>query len=411
MTVKPSHMVQVVVLFVQYLVLLGTLPIPWGQASVVLGLFRASDTTFAAFGSHIGSLSCILSSLSLEERTGIPLAILRQLVTLFAPLVLFILAVLLDTLFWWVMQCSCCWRWQRRPQQTSANKAIRCWRELQQKLPVMVLVVVFFSFPFLVRMALGFFACIRLDSANLQTDPYPQYAQAFASHGYWINDMSQACYEGWHLRWAIAMGVPCVAVLCLGIPAAIVLWLYSHDPQLSDVKFKAKYGFLYNNFRPRMYCFEAVRALQTVFVVSISAFRYTLQPFYATLCMNQAFALSCVLQLGCRPFASRLLHFMQLMGLACLYCITTLALTVFTVDVSSGSAYQQFVGALVLAVSIAYMCWCVGTVAWESKHLWMKVWYLLPCSKKPKPVQAGGPGESIPTAKDAKPASTSTASV
>jgi hypothetical protein len=95
--------------------------------------------------------------------------------------------------------------------------------KLLKRLPMMCIVTFFFSYPFLVRLSLGMFACVQLDRSDDSEDPYPQFAVANASRGYWVHAMQQACFEGWHLPWALGLGLPCVLVFSLGTPLALLI--------------------------------------------------------------------------------------------------------------------------------------------------------------------------------------------
>lgn len=399
---KPSHMLHVVIMLGQYLLLISTLPLDWPQTLDTT--LRAFSTVFGAFGGHAASLDCILQGLG--HVTSVPVAITRQLATLFAPPAMFVAVVLLN-LVWWGGKCLL---YQLLMLTAPLHTVKKLSRTLglqtkpvsMAKLLVTALVVLGVSYPFLVRMSLGFFACIPLDNPRSPVDPYPQYAVANALHGYWVNDMQQACWSGYHLRWGLFMGIPCVAVFCIGIPVAIVLWLSGHtEASESDPQFKERYGILYRNFRPNRFWFESVLRLVMSAVCAISAFRYTLGSYYATLLMNGAFGSYCGLQLVLKPYNSNILSRMQLLAFLCLYFVTYTALTLFTVDTDAGTRYKQAAGIIALACVVAYLLWCVILIAGHSKQLIMQVvGCLVPCFKKP---QAGLPtslAESLPTTKD-----------
>lgn len=75
--------------------------------------------------------------------------------------------------------------------------------------------------------------------------------QAQADHGWWASDLQAACYTGWHKVLVLALGIPCILLLCLGIPVVtgalpVHAW---RTGQLHSPGFQAKYGFLYWRYR------------------------------------------------------------------------------------------------------------------------------------------------------------------
>ena len=139
------------------------------------------------------------------------------------------------------------------------------------------------------RVALGFFACVSLDNADAVGDPFPQYATANATHGYWVHSMDQACWQGWHLKWALGLGLPCLVIFCVVIPAALLIGLLSHKSKLGSASFRSHFGLLYRNYRQERYCWEGAMAVQTVLLVAVSVFRYTVGSYYAALLLNALF--------------------------------------------------------------------------------------------------------------------------
>ena len=113
------------------------------------------------------------------------------------------------------------------------KRAVKAWRrgevfrghasQLWRKLRVALLVVAFYAYPTLVKASLNFFACLRIDSKS--KEPYPQYAVLNHTAGYWVQDIQQECFAGWHMDWALGFGVPAVVILCLNVPACLCLFL------------------------------------------------------------------------------------------------------------------------------------------------------------------------------------------
>lgn len=90
-----------------------------------------------------------------------------------------------------------------------------------RKVPVTILVLVFYAYPTLVKASLIFFACHGIDVAG--QGPYTEYATATHPRGYWMADLQQACYVGWHKAWALGLGFVSLLVVCVVCPVG--LWL------------------------------------------------------------------------------------------------------------------------------------------------------------------------------------------
>jgi hypothetical protein len=68
-------------------------------------------------------------------------------------------------------------------------------------------------------------------------------------HGYWAEDLDVKCYQGWHLTLVLALGVPGVLLVCIGVPATLVLLLFHSGLQRNQLKPVYKLGFLLACYR------------------------------------------------------------------------------------------------------------------------------------------------------------------
>ena len=79
--------------------------------------------------------------------------------------------------------------------------------------------------------------------------------QATWQHGYWVLDMSNKCFHGWHLTFALTVGLVSVLLFCIGIPLATLLvlaWKVCISRQsLDDPQVIHDAGFLYQSFKYR----------------------------------------------------------------------------------------------------------------------------------------------------------------
>jgi hypothetical protein len=361
-TVRPSDMLKLVILFLQYLVIISSLAVPWPNSLPVF--FKFIKFIFGAFNGQIVSLDCLLMGLSGSWTT--PVAVQAQLFVLIAPLALlaavFLLSIAKQAVLCVVAKCRGCSRTARGFCQEASVL-------LAAKLPVMCIVVLFFAYPSLVRMSLGFFACLPLDNAHAASDPYPQYAIANASQGYWVLAMQQACWEGWHRNWASALGIPCTLLFCLVVPCALIGSMAWNKKRLNQHSFRSRFGFLYRNFRESRCWWEGVLAVQTMLLVSVAVFRYTLGGYFSMLLVNVMFGMSAALQLLFKPYASPKLHRLQLSAIACLYITSYFALSLFSVDVHSPLRYKEVISGCVLLINACFLGWCCFLILKESQPI------------------------------------------
>jgi hypothetical protein len=205
------------------------------------------------------------------------------------------------------------------------------------------------------------FACLKLDEAG--KGAFPEHAIATAPFGYFVQDMQQACYQGWHLGWSLGLGVVCTLMFCVGLPASLLWYLRRNRQRLNDPAFQAHFGFLYADYRPDRCCWEVLVAARTVVLVCIAVFASVLGAYYAAVMFVVVFHISLVLQLSGRPFAFAQPHRIQLAALGCLDLTACITLTFFTVNGGKTSAalstYKEVAGAVTLAIHAAFISWCV----------------------------------------------------
>lgn len=340
---RVSDTIKTLMLYLNYVVIFSSLRIDWPKSLSVL--YVATSWLLSSSTGEALSLDCLLP-------TGgpLPLALQRTLVNLFVPF-LVTAAVVLVFVASWALGPVLCRR--RRPTAFCARVAV--------KLPTALLVCLYLFFPGLLRVAWGMFACLKLDEPGKQ--PYAAYAIATAPFGYWVQDLDQACYTGWHLAWSLGLGLVSVLLFCVGVPLAILLWLVSNRSRLSKPEFHMHYAFLYADFTGSTYYYEAVAAARTVLLVCVAVFASVVGPYYAVVMFVVIFHTALVLQLSLRPFAFAQLHNTQLAALGCLDLTGCVTLTFFAVGFDTVShsvgVYKEIAGAILLAVHATFICWCL----------------------------------------------------
>jgi hypothetical protein len=390
-SLKPSDLIKVLILFLQYLVIVSSLSVPWPTA--LSYLFRGAKFVFAASNGQLGSVSldCMLS-----QSSHVPVSVQRQLLCLVAPIGILAGVVLLSAAKGLAVRAVHVLR--RRPTSTAFRRGsstsssgtsassgssgvqshlVFVGSKLLQKLPLMCIVTFFFAYPFLVRVSLGMFACLQLDVTSNPDDPYPQFAVANASRGYWVHAMHQACFEGWHLPWALGLGLPCVLLFCVATPSLLFIGLTVYKAKLQHASVKAHFGFLYRPYVEKRCWWEGVMTIQTMLLVTVSVFRYTLGGYYSALLVTLLFAGMATLQLIFKPFASRQLHIMQLVATGCLYLNGCIAQSLFSVDKESSPVFRELIGGIGVLINVGFLGWCCYRILAESQQFMGRVFRAL----------------------------------
>jgi hypothetical protein len=215
----------------------------------------------------------------------------------------------------------------------------------------------FVMYPNMTRVALSSFSCFPADSHR----PGAPYAEATAAAGvtgaFWVPDMRQQCWQGWHLRWALTFGLPLSLLLVVGVPAALAVALHAFRNKLDTPSAHRYLGFVYLPYRRQAAVWEAVQTVQTAALVAVSVFSVRLGPYYTLLLLTAMFTILIALQLAFRPHATRATHLAQVAALCVLASVTFVTLSFFHsvgFEAEPGIVYKELIGAALLLVSIAY---------------------------------------------------------
>jgi hypothetical protein len=352
--VRPSDYMKILIRHLQYIAIIGTIGIVWPR--FLAGIISAAAWVFTASSPEVISLDCFF----LTHQAGLPLAIKRVLVYLLAPaciLLGMLLLLVLEQGFWKLLEMCGALNLSRWGRLSGVSAQV--W------LTVSAIVVLFFFYPAFLRLSLGFFACYGLDSKSgfSGQDPYPEYAVANASAGYWVSDIQQACWEGWHKGWALGLGVPLVFIFCLGVPLAVLLLLVLNRTKMDGRStFSECFGFLYHNYRPKRFYWEVVSLLQLAVVVAVSVFTHTLGPYFSALLLQLAFFIICGLQHIFKPYSSKLLNDTALLSAAVLFFTSSITLSLFRVDMEAPQLYGDVMGVVGLILNAGFVLWCLYMV-------------------------------------------------
>jgi hypothetical protein len=341
-----SDRIKVLVQFLQYIGIVGGVSVPWPLFDVQQWLQALGIVATVGAGQAL-SLDCWMYFYF--PHVALPIAILRILVYILAPVLTLVLVLVLEWLTWavrrWLMPLV------RKPKE--GGDVLRALL-LVRKLPVTVMVLGFYSYPTLVRVAFSFFACLDIDKPLSALSDVPAGATAPLSHkwGYWVSAIDQKCFSGYHLGWSLGLGVPFLLIWCVLVPMAMGVGLRMCKDRSNHPSFREHFGFIYRTYKPERMWWEAVWVARTVVLTLISVFAFPMQRYFSVLSLLLVFWASAALQLYFRPYAQPALHHMHLVSTACLAATTFGALAMFAYDIQESTAYALRIAITVLVFVI-----------------------------------------------------------
>ena len=379
---RPSDFLKILLRHVQNVAIISTVSVTWPDT--LSPVFKAVGWVLTVGGRELVSFDCLFQA-DKDAPATIPVAVRGVLLNLFAPLVI-LAAVLLARL----LVAACCTAFLRYcvPSGPSRLRVVRILQQRRQQLLLLqlrqqsqrrqsqqqlsppfsqvlyvsFLVVLFFFYPSLVHVSLGMFACLRLDAVGLASDPYPQYAAAASKFGYWLSNMKQPCWEGWHKAWAFGLGLPCALLFCFGVPAAVWLLLFCNKKRLQGPgPFRDHFGFLYHHYKGSRYLWEVAAILQIAVAVTISVLSHSLGVYFTALLLQLGYAGYFVMQYALRPYTFKLLNTVALLSSGCLFASTSLLLTLLQVDAAAAApaGYVMAAGVLTVVLNVAFVLLCL----------------------------------------------------
>eukprot|EP00877_Chromochloris_zofingiensis_P010910 jgi/Chrzof1/6072/Cz17g07200.t1 len=344
-----SDVLKVLVVYMQYMVVVAAVHMDWPAS--LLYPFRALTWIWSASSSQTVSFDCMLAR---EGPT--PLAVNRVLLYLLMPVGMFVVLAVFQGAVAALM------RIRRRTSLRSHGHA-----SISSRLGVSAMVTTFFFYPSLVRTVLGMFSCMSIDQPFGTLE-----GQTGAAVGtYWVYDLNQLCWEGYHRVWGLPVGVVGTAVLCVGVPAVMGVTLWWNRSQLEQQAFRVHFGFLYHIYRPACYLWEVVVTVQTAVLMAVTVFGAPLGPYYQTLLLNASLGCMLVLTLYIDPLKSRGLRHLQLASLTALFITSYASLSFLPAATGqfTNNKYKEAMGAVVLLLNVAFLGYAVYsvlfTVPWQ----------------------------------------------
>ncbi|KAL3155628.1 hypothetical protein ABBQ38_010825 [Trebouxia sp. C0009 RCD-2024] len=286
---RTSQLIRAFNLWLQYTSLLGLVNIPTPHTVQVL--FSATSLAFTTVSSGILSVDCMLTG-------PVNRAVQGLLIHLALPLLMLLVLSAIQLL-----------RWQRArraftdPSAGTSAVALSVMlnqprsAELKRRLLVTFLEVTFFYYPSLLTATLQIFACFPIDPAG------SGYALNWR-HGYWVPDMGQQCYEGWHKQLAGLVGGPMMLLLGLLIPMLPSFLLWRGRGKLDEPDVQLQLGSLYQYYTPRLRFWNTVVLYFTLGLAAAQVFATAIDAYFQLIIMLTVFGLFVVVATatGCLYF-------------------------------------------------------------------------------------------------------------
>jgi len=161
-----------------------------------------------------------------------------------------------------------------------------------------------------------------------------------------VTDMRLACFDStW---WAhAAVSIVYLLVFTSGLPVGIAVFLFKRRHQLQSVTVSAEAGFLYRQYGPQAYAWEALELVRKLMLTCVLTLLDPTTPVPLTLAVLVS-ALAQVLHAAYKPFTERKYYVLQHASLACTLLVFTIGL-MFKVK-------QTGMGSAVLTVFLVGMC-------------------------------------------------------
>lgn len=359
---QPTDLLKTLVLYMQYMLIIASLNIQWPES--ILYPFQALAWLFSSASPETLSVDCLFA-----RGDALPFAIKKTLFYLAMPLLM--LCVLL--LYEGVVCCVVAKRITEGGGMQTAGAY-----NLFDRLLSCAVVVLFFFLPSLARTTFSLFACVLLDYPPASSTATASSTNMYAALGsFWMLDMDQQCYHGYHKAWSLALGMPLLLLLCIALPAAVLgLTLHSRRRMRQDPDYVCHYGFLSEPYKQPLCFWEGVIALQTEGLVAISVFGFTLGPYYQTLVMHTAIASVLLLLIVYKPHAKVEAGIVMQRGVFCLL-VTSLAALSFMPNgyIQPTPLYGLIMGALLVVFNMLFVVSVIVQIAvlLEWSNLWGKV--------------------------------------
>ena len=256
--------------YLQLVMLTSTFNLNWPNE--VKSLLSAQESAGTATA-QIFSFDCYMSELSTTN-------VIYQKLTLMFVLPVFI--VVISFLFWGVLAVK------RSDFSVIRNQMVST-----------IIILLFLAHPSLVQSIFSILSCSEIDPGE----------------SWLVADPSIRCWQEEHMFYTVVVGIPGVGIWCLGIPAVAMLIIIKNRRELTYINIKAKYGFLYNGYKPERFYWEFVIIYRKILVIFISVFISTVSIEVQALSVMLVIFIAFYLQHSCQPYNAQELNDLELMSI------------------------------------------------------------------------------------------------
>jgi hypothetical protein len=361
-TVEPAQLLRQLVLFSQYTLIVASVQAADSWPVTISKPLQALSWLLAPATPHTLAPECLLQENGAAASTGAA----RVVFYVAVPLVLLAVLLCVEGLVRCALAKGMCGR-----------RGLPAKPRPKGRLVAASMVVVFFFLPSIVRSAFGLFACITIDYPAAP----PNYPMAIGS--FWLHNTNQQCFQGWHKGFALGLGIPLLLFVCF-VPGFILYkTLPNRHDELDKLAWLQQYGFLVRDYKPAYRYWEAVVSAQTIVLVALSVFSYSLGPYYQAMLINIAIAVIWLVLAVAKPLVHADAQRVALVSMGCLYLTSYSALAFaqmagshsLSLSASEAAAIPLFMGVVVVAANVAF----VGWVVWKLVRLidWAVRWQLV----------------------------------
>lgn len=338
------------IIYINCLLIISNIGIEW-PATLSYAL-QGLAWVWAVATPHTLSVDCILTPGGV-----LPTAIKKVLFYLCMPLAVLVIALLIQGVLLYSMR-------RFRTRSTAASSMLHY-------LAANAMVALMVFLPSLLNTMFTLFACITIDkpSTTEQSGQGTDKSEASSTVGsFWVYNVSSRCFVGYHLQWALGLGVPVVLLTCVVLPCSILWLTLKHR---NDPGFYRHYSFLVQSYKPSFCYWEAVVIFQMIVLVAISVYgSVALGAFYSLIALNMVFAIIGMVLLGVRPYAHAKANAIATMAVCCLLFTSYIMLTFLPYGgLQAPTAYTTAMGVTVVVVNVAfilYVVWCIlRAVEWK----------------------------------------------
>jgi len=174
-----------------------------------------------------------------------------------------------------------------------------------------------------------------------------------------VADPSLRCWQGEHLFYTLIIAIPGVITWCLGIPTIALLLVVSNCRELAFTRVKAKYGFLYNGYKPTRYYWEFVIIYRKILIIFISVFVSSVSVDMQALSVMLVIIVAFYLQHANQPYDVKELNDLELLSILTSGITIYSGLFFLTNDLTN-TAGLVFFALIVLSNVIFLTYWAFG---------------------------------------------------